>query len=578
MFKVRLWWRSGRLALLSVVALAVAAVCASSASALAPYGQVSTFGGFDATGSTPGEFVDPVGFAVDPNDPSTSDKNAVYVLDNTGLVEAGAGLQVGYRLQKLDSKGKVLGTATFTEQINDTENLSDAHPAISLAVDSATKRVYAVVQDLVNDGQDRYVPVAGRVVAWSTVPSAGQLVAASGYAQADPITGAALVAGPAALENSDVSKDLFGTEGIAVDPSNHDVVIEAQQGPNDIGFGPQGGTTILQRVVTQGAKVGQLGASWLPSSAVAPNGEQSDGIFTTTSGGFGVHLYQGEFAVSRVAQIASNFSSPSPHVITPFAGESPQNLDEAPGLDLRQTTAGAELFGINALAPTNAGTPVTQLSNGTYAALFGEAGNTIDPQSLVAPWNGQADFWTQTSGVNEGVRIFTSGGTLLDTIGGAPAGQSCSLNVSALALAAGNNGRVFVLSRGGDFALTGDTSGRQVFEFAPLAGSGCPQPSGSFTVNGQSGSSFTYPVGTAVTFADTVNRLGETPYRFDWVLTNLTHPSVTDLNTQIAAPNYTWPVPSTTYTFTKAGTYLVGATVYGDYGVTSLGLTKIVIH
>jgi len=81
-----------------------------------------------------------------------------------------------------------------------------------------------------------------------------------------------------------------------------------------------------------------------------------------------------------------------------------------------------------------------------------------------------------------------------------------------------------------------------------------------------------------VTFADTVERDGETPYRFDWALLNLSSLSVEDLKTQIEAPGYKWPAPSTSHTFGKAGTYYATATVYGDYGLTYLTTVKITIH
>ncbi len=542
------WWSL----LAGVLAVVALAVLAPSALATAPYGQVSHFG----------EFTYPVGFAVDSNDASTSDHNAVYVLDRTAF----EGSSVSYRLQKLSNSGQVLGTASFTEQINDTRYFSDAHPVISLAVDSAAHRVYTVVQDMVEDNAEFDVPVAARLVAWSTKPSGGALLQAPGFPQ-DSITGAALVAGPSALESAEVNSDLYAPAGLAVDPANHDVVIEAQRGPNDIGFGPRGGTTLLQRVVTQGTSAGQLGATWVADSATAPAGEQANGLFTTTSGAFGVGLYQHHFALSRLAQVGANFAAPSPQLITPTPGDRASNADEAHGLDLGNTIAGLNSRESHALTPSGAGSPATQLSNGTYAEDFGETAGQTDPQTEVAPWNGLPFFWTQERGSsNMGVRIFTSSGTILDTIGGAPAGQSCSLGNEALALAAGSKSTLFVLD------------GTQVQEFAPLAGSGCPQPSGSFTVNGQTAKTLSFPVGTTVTFADTVNRLGETPFRFDWGILNTGTLSLTDLANQITAPAYTWPAPTASYKFTSAGTYQVAATVYGDYGATVLGTVTIKIH
>ncbi|HVR04703.1 MAG TPA: hypothetical protein VMS02_01590, partial [Solirubrobacteraceae bacterium] len=227
-----------------------------------------------------------------------------------------------------------------------------------------------------------------------------------------------------------------------------------------------------------------------------------------------------------------------------------------------------------------AGSPITQLTNGTYAARYGQAvsSETDDFQSLGGPWNGVPYFWTQVAGTeaaNEGIRLFSSNGTVLDTIGGQPQGQKCNLDYAQLSVAAGADGTLFALSQPN---LANGGEGDEVVEFA-VGGSGeCPQPSGSMTVNGESGSSFSFPVGTKVTFADSVERKGEAPYRFDWVLLNASTLSVEDLKTQMEAPGYGWPAPSKSYTFEKTGTYYVAATVYGDYGLTYITTDKITIH
>ena len=46
----------------------------------------------------------------------------------------------------------------------------------------------------------------------------------------------------------------------------------------------------------------------------------------------------------------------------------------------------------------------------------------------------------------------------------------------------------------------------------------------------------------------------------------------------MTGPSYLWPVPATSHTFTKKGTYQAAATVYGDYGVSYLATAKITIH
>lgn len=598
MLKMRLRRPGGRLVVVGLFLLVASGICGSSAQALAPYGQLSSFGGFDSTGKTSGKFVNPVGFAVDPDDAEVvSDNNAVYVLDNTSLEEAGENLRVGYRLQKLDSKGDVLGTASFTEEFAYTETLSNAHPPISLAVDSAAHRVYTVFQDVVSDGQGRSVPVAGKLEAWSTKPNSSKVLVAaeesSGhpYATIDPVSKAAVVSGPSVLEPAAVSKDLFATEGIAVDPSTHDVVIEAQQGPNDTGSGPVGGATILQRVVTQGVNVGKLGASWSADTTTAPSEDaDADGIFATATGGFGVHLYSPLGAesdrISRIAEIGADFASPDPQVITPFVGESPQNLDEAPGLDGQHAIAGelAELTDIDVLLPASAGTPVVQLSDGTtYAAIYAHKGE--DPQADQSPWNTftpnpfTEPFWSLQHQVNVGVRLFNAGGALLGTLGGGSG--SCDFGVGALALAAGHDGTLFVLDQDKNSLLEG-TSGRQVVEFGP-GGTGCPQPSGTFSVNNDVvHSEVSVQSGAPVAFdASTIDRSGETPFEIDWKFGSATTGGPGNdgytVVSKIGAPGFSWPSPTATNTFSTPGVYPVTVRVVGDYGTSTFSRTVKVV-
>ena len=177
-----------------------------------------------------------------------------------------------------------------------------------------------------------------------------------------------------------------------------------------------------------------------------------------------------------------------------------------------------------------------------------------------------------------GVRLFNAEGAVVTTIGGQAPGQECNLDTERLAVAAGARGSVFVLTQPNP---ENGNSDDEVIEFAHGGRGACPQPSGSLTLNGKPGNSFSFPVGSEVTFTDTVERLGETPYRFDWVLLSTNEEgehSVEDLKTQIEAPSYTWPAPSTGHTFTKAGTYYLTATVYGDYGLSHIATVKITIH
>jgi hypothetical protein len=541
----------------------------SSLSLASPYGEESRFGGYDTTGNTPGKFVHPVGFAVDSHDTSTSDDNAVYVLDETIASPAN---ELAYRLQKLSSSGAVLGSVILPVQ--KFVGVNEAHPLISLAVDSKKHRVYALVESLVNE-----LPVASELVAWSTIPNASkELVRASGYPE-DTITHASLVAGSAVLQPGGLSTDLFAPEGLTVDPSNHDVIIEAQHGAT----GSEGGPTILQRVATEGSKSGQLDGEWTASSSA----EVADGVFTGNSGGFGIDQFHGFGAISSLSEVKANFEKPESSAIAPD-GSGGVDIDQAATIDNKETVnrrlsphSGQE--GFAALLPYTAGSPATQLSNGLYAARFGSAFRFNDPQSEVAPWEGIPYFWVQTNDpstktANMGVRLFTSSGAVVTTIGGQPEGQPCNLNFAPLAVAAGAKESVFVLTQPNGASSAGITND-EVVEFKPGGKGACPQPSGSLTLNGQSGTSFTFPAGENVTFEDSVERKGEAPYRFDWVLLNASTLEAEDLDNQMEAPEYLWPAPSKSHTFSKKGTYYLAATLYGEYGVVQIGeVVEIKVH
>ncbi|HXP99964.1 MAG TPA: hypothetical protein VN845_07860, partial [Solirubrobacteraceae bacterium] len=90
------------------------------------YGEVTHFGGFDATAYdneqyggalTAGEFLNPVGFAVDTQDKTTGgDGTAIYVLDRVSDWgdELTGSMPTEWRLQKLSDTGAVLGSTEFT--------------------------------------------------------------------------------------------------------------------------------------------------------------------------------------------------------------------------------------------------------------------------------------------------------------------------------------------------------------------------------------------------------------------------------------------------------------------------------
>ncbi len=563
------------------------------ASAGATYGEVARFGGFDGSGSVEGKFGEPVGFAVDAENPleETADGNAVWVLDR--VVDVPGEGHLGYRLQKLSSSGVVLGSVTLpVESFLDTQNLTDANPLISLAVDSQEHRVYALVQSIVFTGRGNYVPVAQRLVAWSTTPVAKALLAAPGF-PVDSLTGAGLIAGASVLQaNLSVVEDeeeevrgidgaLAVPEGLSVDKSSHDVVIEAQDGMRR----GLGGPTMLQRVATTGPGKGQLDGSWVADEQTTPNGEQGGGLFTTSTGNYGVDLFQGDGRISRLEEVNPDLST-----LTPLAPDTSAsvNKDQAPTLDGRFTsnynsTESGDLNSINTLSVYTAAGPITQLTNGLYAAKYAHSSGggavTSDIQSNLAPWSTGPEeylsaFWVEGTGGaspvgNVGVRLFEADGQILTTLGGQPEGQACNLDQPQLSVAAGANGSLFVLTQPN--AGNGD-SDDQVIEFAPGASGACPVPGGQVAVNGTPDATIAVVhQGVPVTLeAGSIDRAGEAPFEFDWNPTGAnTGGPQNDGFTLVSAmsgPEYKWPSPTAEYTYETPGLYAASVRLTGDYG------------
>jgi PKD repeat protein len=575
---------------LAVASVVLFGMAGAALATTAPYGEVDRFGGFgSSSGSEPVKFTYPVGFAVDP-----SDGNAVYVLDRTKAVSSGAGGELGYRLQKISSTGshEVLGSVTLPVEHYSEESGLDAHPLVSLAVDPEMHRVYALVESIVEteeEGIPGFVPVADRLVAWSTVPNDNkELVPAANYPTTDSVTGAALVA---QLPTPEPAQDLYAPAGLTV-TGGHEVVIEAQKGVEPFA---KGGPTILQRVITEGSAKGTLGESWEANSTIAPQNEQADGIFSESSpsGSLGIDLFEGEGKISRLASVEASFGTAKGSPIAPDTSNG-IDLDEAPTTDSRftvnyNTIPEGESAGALILKPYTAGSPITQLSNSLYAARYAKGGG-FDLQAELAPWESAgklSNFWfargTEVGLGNVGIRLFEGDGHVVGTIGGGSRAGVCSLDTARVSVAAGSNGSLFVLTKP---EHDGEESDNQIVEFAENGQGTCPQPSGAPSVtkgavsveplvpaNGGGDLKATVTEGVPVTLdAITINRAGGAPYEFDWNFEEQTSGGTAGTNdgyvlgSKIQTPTFTWPTPEIVHTYAKAGTYKTTVRMIGDYG------------
>ena len=245
-------------------------------------------------------------------------KEAIYVADRTSSAESAPGQ---WRIQKLSSTGAVLGTTTFTLPGGPGESSS----IVGLAVDHSAGRLYSLVMGPVREGDVHHgkATAAQELLAWSTAPVAGGLVAAAPGAgepplKADPLasstgqgTVGAVISSEAQLEPLS-GTPLYDPQGIVVDrlgTLNMDdpVAIEAsdlsRSNPEDLqpgGAGPyefeRNGNTVVQQVATQ-RSVGELLASWSSAGLAGELGKALGaprGIFDDPDGSISVLMYGGE--------------------------------------------------------------------------------------------------------------------------------------------------------------------------------------------------------------------------------------------------------------------------------------------
>jgi len=302
--------------------------------------------------------------------------------------------------------------------------------------------------------------------------------------------------------------------------------------------------------------------------------------------------------ISRLATVKNTLTEPAVLAEDESGGA---NKDEAPTIDNeytvnRRANHANGSANVAALEPYTAGSPITQLSdpgspyNELYAARYGVFVSTDverDNQAATAPWDEPSpplSFWTQDVSeedgapvpriANEGIRLFTSEGEIITTIGGAAKGEECNLDSDQLALAAGAEGAIFVLSQPN---LKNNDSNDEVIEFAPGGKGACPTVGAHFEVevNGKKApatSTVTVTQKSTVKFdAFSLERAGETPYSFEWYFEGTEKPESKTyaLGSEIEAGpegKYLWPTPEAPHEYKKAGTFQVGLRVTGDYG------------
>lgn len=594
--------------LLAATALVVAlvALLANHASAaegpqygsIGQYGEVTRFGGFDATAYdndaydkplTPGKFLNPVGFAVDPDD-TEAGGTAVYVLDRVSDWPDTTTLTQGteWRLQKLSDTGVVLGTTEFYLPKTIVEEARFHVPVgvVGLAVDSTSGQIYTVLEETKGTAESA-TQYADEVIGWSTTPNDEKKLVAAG-SKTDSVSTPVAGYSPPGLISS--SSQLSGTpvytpEGLAIDDfGGQDYVAIEGESNQRTSEGQVQGPAIVEQVSTNGPSLGDETASWSAASLTKgiENASSADatgtaaGISTDADGNLSLLLGTESVQLDAV-ELPADLSSAPPTVIASKA------------IDSTSEWAGV-LQASDAESPfvRRASAPAVQLSNGLYASDF---------------WinAGGKDYWNESS--TEGIRLLQPSASeellsnpllpptsIFDTLGNETQGASCYVGDEGVvgaenyvALAAGAQGAVWILTAGEDSSSGAEAeteTGRQVIELAPGtpgAAKPCVGPAGTFTVAdttetkpkaiaASTSSPLKIAVGSTIEFnASTIDYPASSGkqaaiYAYEWAPTGSGYTTISDTATEHQ------PTATTSYQYKVPGVYNAELKLFGDFG------------
>jgi PKD repeat protein len=552
------------------------------------YGEVTRIGGFDSNAYdngaydkalTPGTFLNPVGFAVDAHDSTAGgDGTAVYVLDRVSdYAESTSQPGTEWRLQKLSDTDALLGSTEFYLPKTPNPGVGVPWGPRGLAIDDTTGRIYT----LLDGTAENETPQVKEIIAWSTTPVGGKLVApgASGSYPAlaadslsTPVSGFS-APGLLSSEAQLASTSLYNPQGLTLDVTGgqDDLAVEADGAPRNGNGEPQGPTEVQQVSTASGATAGSWSSASLTGVANASGPDlqaTAAGISTNTDGSLNVLLSTNvEEPFNDAIRLAADLSAP-----VVVASSEIVDLGDRWSVPLSVGSFSTTLPGADAL----------ELSNGLYAADY---------------WlNNGSGYWAE--GSTEGVRLVEpeAGGLLsnpvppatsiFDTLGNAAAGGPCAISDGGVpqgannaALAAGANGSVWILTTGKDSSNGPEpayVSGRQLIELAPAAGTACAGPSGTFSVADATTGGTAQPASTTDPLTVAV---GAT---VDFDASSIAYPG-SESSSQAAIYSYDWdptgagyslhssgvelrPPTTTSYTYTTPGVYTVKLKLQGDFG------------
>jgi hypothetical protein len=464
-----------------VTSLAVAVVCSTAGAAT--FGQIGAAWG--SPGSGAGQLFNPSMLGVDPS---------------TGTVYSGEETpdEKHFRIQQFSVGGEFKAKVELPSILKEgaEEKLLTMH---GIAVDPVLHRIYLI------EGCVIAKPASGcrkppnitfgarRILVFSTEPSGSALVPAS----------------PATLSLPEGEETLYEPQAIAVDPSNHDLVILAEDSEEH---------TTLQRI----SSAGVAGARFVDTgNELRPIGKEA----TTIAVGPDGTTYTITGAPSAVG---SKFTR---------AWRLPKDLSSAEKVPGFAEAAESEGWATGMVSPRS-----SPLSGGPQLAVSPDGGTLYWKESLK-----QADEEGEPDNVL--VRAFSLEKMATSTLYG-NGEASCLIQTSDAGIATTGE-KLVVFDYGPEFGEGESPAfGDHVLTFGS-GGSGCRAPVAKFTVNGSGEEVVTVAKGATVTFdASGSELLGAAPKELDWSFGDGSEEKVVESGEEP-------PKESTTHKFTSGGTYIV---------------------
>jgi ABC-type phosphate transport system substrate-binding protein len=408
--------RRSSLALMALIAVLALGVTLAQSAAAKGGGQIGESWGTPGTGS--GQLFNPAMFGADPTD------GTVYVGDYNGETSKEA---TEFRIQQLSASGEFKAAATI-------KRFPTAKKGVGLqgiAVDPGLKRIYVVESCRVVLGAGNFkckesggVFGARNLLVYSTEASGSELVKT------------------ATLPLPEGEKELYGPTAVAVDPSNHDILILAEEGAEH---------AVVQRV----SSAGVLGKRFTDSAdKLRPSRGEANSLAVSNSGeAYTMTGIDTGSEFTRAWQLPPSLESLE--AVPGFAAEA----------EKENWVAGHESF-----VEPNFGGPQLAVSTDGSTLYWKEfrvnSGGPTEP----------GDLLVRGYSLSKGETTAIWGG----------GSSKCKITTSGAALAASASGNLAVLDTGPEVSKPGTKPAYGLKEMTfGSSGSGCVEPVAKFTINGK---------------------------------------------------------------------------------------------